>query len=316
VLALLLAKRVAWDDRPLPRRFRVDGGFYRDAARRFLVTGAASGVGRHLVRALQRRGHRVVATDVNVAALADASARDGWSAELVTTMRLDVTSDEEWRDVTARAVQALGGGLDVLLNVAGVLQPSTVLDATARQVHAHVDVNVKGVVLGTMHASRVMAAQVRSGELPRGGHIINFASLGAVAPVSGVSLYVGTKYACRGFSLCAAKDLFDHGVFVTVVMPDAIQTPMLTLQLDYEETTIAFSGGSLTLDDVERVVFDRVLPHRPREVLIPTSWLRGKMARLADVFSATLVIAWAEQFMRWRGRRSQKRLVGTLFGEA
>jgi len=51
-------------------------------------------------------------------------------------------------------------------------------------------------------------------------------------------------------------------------------------------------------------------------VLIPTSWLRGKMARLADVFSATLVIAWAEQFMRWRGRRSQKRLVGTLFGEA
>jgi hypothetical protein len=75
----------------------------------------------------------------------------------------------------------------VCLNIAGFLAPHTVQDATTREVHLHVDVNLKGVVFGTRCVALAM--------VDRGikGHIVNMSSLGAVAPVSGVTMYIATK---------------------------------------------------------------------------------------------------------------------------
>ena len=305
VALLLLLRWAAWDEAPLAAAFSLGEGFYaastghQQRRRRFVVTGAGSGVGRRMVGAVVRRGHAVVALDVNAAAREDA-----WDLEAVTMLRADVTREQDWEQAVVVATRKLGG-VDVLMNVAGYLKPASTVDVTPRDIHMHIDVNVKGVMLGTVAFARLMAKQVASGELPCGGHIVNFSSLGAIAPVSGVGLYIGSKAACRSFSLCAAKDLAPLGVFVTAVCPDAIQTPMVDLQLHYKESSMAFSGGILTLDDVEEAIFSDVLPNRPREVLLPTSVVRGKMARLADVFSGTLVIAWAEAFMRARGEREQ-----------
>jgi 3-oxoacyl-[acyl-carrier protein] reductase len=56
---------------------------------------------------------------------------------------------------------------------------------------------------------------------------------------------VRPRFGCRGFSLCASKDLDPLGVCVTCVLPDAVQTPMADLQLDFDEASMAFSGGDL-----------------------------------------------------------------------
>jgi 3-oxoacyl-[acyl-carrier protein] reductase len=65
------------------------------------------------------------------------------------------------------------------------------------------------------------------------------------------------------------------------VMPDAVETPMLDLQVDYEEAALTFSGSKpLTIDEVERVIMGEVLQRRPLEVTIPTS--RGLLARAAN----------------------------------
>ena len=89
-------------------------------------------------------------------------------------------------------------------------------------------------------------------------------------------------------------------------MPDAIQTPMVDLQLHYEESAMAYSGKILTLVDVERTLVNRVLPSREREVLIPTSLVRGIGARLADVFSGSLLLNYVELIMRQKGIQTQQ----------
>ena len=100
----------------------------------FLLTGCASGIGRHLTRALSTLGHQVVATDINEAGLT--------------------------------AAAAAFGRLDVLLNIAGYLLPGWCWELDAAQLDRHLDINVKGV----MHGVTVLGKYfVRKGK----GHIIN-----------------------------------------------------------------------------------------------------------------------------------------------
>ena len=92
----------------------------------------------------------------------------------------------------------------------------------------------------------------------------------------------------RGFTLAAAQELAPHGVKVTLVMPDAVETPMLDLQVDYEQAAMTFSGPkALTVEDIERAILDVVLPEAPLELPIPFS--RGAIARLATFLPAAVV---------------------------
>src|SRR6185295_6401487 len=102
------------------------------------------------------------------------------------------------------------------------------------------------------------------------GHIVNIGSLASLSPVPGLSLYVASKFAVRGFTLSAAMELREHGVSVTLIMPDAVETPMLDKQVAYKEAAMTFSGQRpLTVHDIERLIVDTVLPYKPLEAAIP-----------------------------------------------
>lgn len=259
-----------------------------------LITGAASGIGCHLVTLLDREGHRVWATGHDTQALRQSATASGWS-ERVRIQPLDVTREADW-DAAMHAVTERDGPLDILLNNAGVLQPAWVHEIEADDIDRHLAVNVRGVILGTRAAARVM--------LPAGqGHIINIASLAGLAPIPGISLYSASKFAVRGFTLAAATELQSHGVHVTCVMPDAVQTPMLDLQTDYEEAAMTFSGRRpLTTEDIGRAIRDVVLPRRPLEIALPLD--RGLMARIGgSVPGLSRLIVPA---LRRRGRERQE----------
>lgn len=239
----------------------------------FFLTGAASGIGRHLTQAIARRGHRVLAADVAAEALERARREDAWPDAQVKTAVLDVRDEAAWRAGLSLALSTFGH-VDVLLNVAGALRPGHVWETTAADVDLHLDVNVKGVV----HGMRIVGGHF----LERGrGHIVNFGSLASLAPVPGLTLYSASKFAVRGLSLAAGQELGDRGVAVSLVMPDAVATPMLDLQVDYAQAALTFSGSEpLTVVDVERALFERVLVERPVELAIP--WSRGMLARVAN----------------------------------
>jgi 3-oxoacyl-[acyl-carrier protein] reductase len=266
----------------------------------FVLTGCASGIGRHMADVLVARGHRVFATDIDVDVLTRHAGSQAWPADRTRVCRLDVRDAEAWDEVIRQAVEAFGH-LDVLMNIAGYLRPGLVHETPHDEVHRQIDVNTKGVIFGTRAAARYMVQQ-------RCGHIINVGSFSSLAPIPGIAVYCASKYAVRGFSLAAAQELRSFGVYVSLVCPEVVRTPMLDLQKDYPESAAVFSAPRfLSPEDVADVILNRVLPHKPLEVFIPR--VRGRLLRLLDAFPRLTRIAWP--ILRKRGLARQRQIRGS-----
>lgn len=268
-------------------------------AQTFVLTGCASGIGQHLADVLIAQGHRVLATDINLAALEEHARTQDWPTERTRVRRLDVRDAAAWAEVLQEAVSTFGS-VDVLVNVAGYLRPGWVHETAVEEVDRHFDINAKGVIFGTQAAARLMVQQ-------RQGHIINFASLAALAPIPGITLYSASKYAVRAFSIATAQELRPYGVHVSVICPDAVQTPMFDLQKGYDEAVLTFTAPKLLqVDDIARLILEQVLPRKPLEVFVPAR--RGWLARFVDLFPAASSVLLP--FFRWRARIRQARLRG------
>lgn len=230
-----------------------------------IVSGAAGGIGQELVSGLSKAGAIVVATDVDEVALKKITATR------VQTIKGDVRKADDWEKVFADA-EALGP-VYALINAVGVLKPGYLDAISSKDVDFHIDINVKGVILGSSIAAREFKKQGR-------GHIINIASLAGVAPIPGIALYSASKFAVRGFTLALAAEVKEAGVLVTVVCPDAVKTPMLDLQKDYPEAALTFSGSApLTPADVAEAII-AVLGKDEIEITLP--FWRGVMAKTAS----------------------------------
>ena len=88
-------------------------------------------------------------------------------------------------------------------------------------------------------------------------------------------------------------------------MPDAVATPMADLQLLHDESTMAYSGGILTLDQLERCLLDDVLLARPLERRLGATYVRQWGAAFADNFPSSRAVEWTEADMRRKGRAAQ-----------
>jgi 3-oxoacyl-[acyl-carrier protein] reductase len=240
-----------------------------------IVTGAAGGIGCRLVTLLAEAGHAVIATDVDERRLDDSAQECDWIRLRVLACPHDVTNPQSWSDLLSLSDEHFGP-LDALVNVAGVLRCEPVHEITAESVALQVDVNTKGVILGTQAAAAAMIPRRR-------GRIVNIASMAALAPIPGIAVYSASKFAVRGFSLAAAQELEPHGVHVSVVCPDAVDTSMVDYQLDHAGGAMTFSAPRiLSVDEVARAIVV-LLSGKPRfELLLPRS--RGWLAKLSMFF--------------------------------
>lgn len=263
-----------------------------------VITGAARGIGRHFAGEMAKHGYRLVLTDVDYEDLSGAFE----ATDNLVLLEHDIRDRGHWQAVLDE-VERRFGRLDYLVNNAGVIQPGHAWEAELDDIDRQIDVNVKGLMYGTLLASRAMRKRGR-------GHIINVASLTGVAPISGLDIYSASKFAVRGFSLAVAHGLHGTGVAVTVICPDLVDTAMLDLQLDYDASALAFSGSrALAVEDVSRALF-RVMETRPMELNLPRSrgWLAkiGNLApRLATVLSRTLTSKGLKTMARMRKERDE-----------
>jgi 3-oxoacyl-[acyl-carrier protein] reductase len=242
-----------------------------------VVTGCASGIGKHLASRLISRGDRVVATDVNEPALREAASSEGWpDGDRLVLSRLDVRDADAWQDTIQIAVERWGR-IDVVFNVAGYLVPVWAHRATAEDVHRTIDVNTKGMIFGTNTAVRQMIHQ-------KAGHVINVASLAGIIPVPGIAIYSASKHAARAYSIAVAQEVRPHNVFVTAVCPTVVKTPMMDIQIDREEAAYTFSGKrALTVDEVVNAILNRALVKKPLELVLDVPRTgQGLAAKLAN----------------------------------
>ena len=179
-----------------------------------VVTGAASGMGRATTALLRGEGAVVYAADRNPDALEESCAATG-AVACVT----DVSVSRECDALVARAVDEQGR-LDGVVNFAGVLKRTGVLDCTDEEFDFVMNVNAKGCFYLCRAAARVMKEQGY-------GSIVNISSIWSDIGAAGVLAYCASKGAVSQITRSAALDLAGSGVRVNEVRPGETNTPML-----------------------------------------------------------------------------------------
>jgi 3-oxoacyl-[acyl-carrier protein] reductase len=261
-----------------------------------IITGAASGVGRHFATELRRRRPQMglVLVDVDGERLAESFQ----PAEHVVLEAFDIRSVEEWQRVVDETIGRFGA-IDYLCNIAGIDRSAMFIDQPLGNIDALVDINLKGSLYGMRIVAGHMAAR-------GSGHIINMASLAGVTPTPGTSIYSATKFGLRAVSIAAAVELRSRGVYVTVICPDLIDTALLDQHLDNQDAeavALIFSGSrALTADEVSEAIF-RAMRDRPLEIDLPFS--RGLLSKLSSAVPGVLLMLYEP--LKRRGIRQLER---------
>lgn len=191
------------------------------AGKRVLVTGAASGIGRAVALRLAADGAVLFLTDVNPEGLgATVEAARAAGAEVAEYRALDITDYDAvagfGADIHTRHL-----AMDAVMNVAGVSVWGTVDQLTHRQWRAMVDVNL----MGPIHVIETFVPpMVAAG---RGGHLVNVSSAAGLLALPWHAAYSASKYGLRGLSEVLRFDLARHRIGVSVVVPGAVNTPLV-----------------------------------------------------------------------------------------
>jgi 3alpha(or 20beta)-hydroxysteroid dehydrogenase len=185
-----------------------------------LVTGAAGGIGAAAARRLAREGARLLLTDADVAGARRVAKELG--DERAAALGHDVTSEEQWQAVLAHALEA-HGRVDVLLNNAGVFLAKPLTETSVEEFRRVLDVNVTGVFLGMRTVAPAMIER-------HAGSVINISSVAGLIGPPFLTAYAASKWAVRGMTKVAAKELAQSGVRVNSLHPGQIDTDMNTRQ--------------------------------------------------------------------------------------
>jgi meso-butanediol dehydrogenase/(S,S)-butanediol dehydrogenase/diacetyl reductase len=185
-----------------------------------LVTGGGQGIGQAIVERFHADGFRVAIADLNMDtanAVADKLGGKDGGAIAVPVNVADRDSAFAAVDTTVREL----AGFDVIVNNAGIAPQSPIEDITPESLAKIFSINFNGVVWGTQAATKALR------ELGHGGKIISAASQAGHEGNPGIALYSATKFAVRGFSQTAAKDLAQYGITVNTYAPGIVRTPLM-----------------------------------------------------------------------------------------
>jgi 3alpha(or 20beta)-hydroxysteroid dehydrogenase len=180
-----------------------------------LITGSAGGIGAAAARRMAAEGARLLLSDADGDRAQALAAELGEGAEGIAH---DVTSEERWQVVIERALE-LHGHIDVLLNNAGIFLAAPLTETSLAVFRRLIDVNVTGVFLGMRTVAPAMIER-------RAGSVINVSSVAGLMGPPMLTAYAASKWAVRGMSKVAAKELAQFGVRVNSLHPGQIDTDM------------------------------------------------------------------------------------------
>lgn len=234
-----------------------------------LVTGGRGGIGRAICERFAREGARVFAADLS----ADGSLQDG--ATPADFLKLDVTSEDSVKAAFDQ-VRDQAGGLDILVNAAGIEIEKTIEDTSLEEWNRIFAVNVTGTFLVSKHALPLLRLSKAVG----GASVINFGSYDGFIADPGLAAYCATKGAVHALTRAMACDHGPEGIRVNAICPGYVDTPML--QSFFEGEGSGGDGG--TIESLQQAVRD-VHPMRtygtPDDMANLVNWLASDEARYA-----------------------------------
>lgn len=181
-----------------------------------IVTGGAMGLGEALCEEMGRCGATVVVADIDGDAARQVAGRLAESGVPAVAVRVDVADEAEVANLIERTV-AEYGRVDYMINNAGIAIGGDSRDLSMQQWRRVIDVDLLGVLYGTVHAYQVMAGQGH-------GHIVNVSSLSGLIPQPGNVPYCTSKHGIVGLSLSLRAEGTDLGVKVSAACPGDMKT--------------------------------------------------------------------------------------------
>lgn len=182
-----------------------------------VVTGGAQGLGLAIAKRFIGEGARVVLGDVNLEAT-EAAAQELGGPEVAIAVRCDVTSSAEVEALVQAAVERFGG-LDIMVNNAGITRDATLRKMTEEQFDQVIAVHLKGTWNGTKSAAAIMRENKR-------GAIVNMSSISGKVGLVGQTNYSAAKAGIVGMTKASAKELAHLGVRVNAIQPGLIRSAM------------------------------------------------------------------------------------------
>ncbi len=233
----------------------------RHSGKTAVVTGGANGIGRGIVERLHADGANVVIADIDMASATALADTLGANAQAIET---DVREEAALSSCVTQAVEQFGD-LNIMVNNAGYIMFSPIVETAAEDWRRMMDVNINGIFLGTKVGAQHMIAQ------GKGGIIVNASSGGGRKGVPNFAHYCATKAAIIMMSQAAAGELAPHRIRVNCYTPGHVETPMMSGLLD----KIA-GAQDLTRDDAYQALKDEVPWGRwgkVEDVAAAVSWL-------------------------------------------
>ncbi|WP_227997838.1 SDR family NAD(P)-dependent oxidoreductase [Nocardia australiensis] len=229
----------------------------RYEGRRVFVTGAGSGIGQGIALRLLDEGAQLVAADIDQPGLEITAAKAGDAADRLRTVQVNIADPDSVRTATSEALEFLGG-LDVLVNAAGILRPGRTHEMPLEIWNQTITVNLTGTFLMTQSA---LPALLESGH----GVVVNLSSTAAYQAAPYLAAYAASKGGVAAFTHSIALEYAKQGLRAVNIVPAGITSGITTKSiLDQPEgfdpslfarLTGWLNGGALgTPDDIAGVV--------------------------------------------------------------
>lgn len=185
-----------------------------------VVTGASRGIGKACAVAFAKRGYDVAVNYASNEIAAQETVRELTALGVrAVAIRANTAELAEVKDLFRTAMRELGG-IDVLVNNAGVVDDRYLLMLTEESLERSLDINIKGYFHCAQQAALKMMRK-------KSGVIINISSVSAVLAIAGQSVYSATKGAVNAMTATLAKELAPYGIRVNAVAPGFVETQML-----------------------------------------------------------------------------------------
>lgn len=241
-----------------------------------LITGGGSGIGRELVLNLLSKGAKVIAVDINWAALQETLKLSGASDPNLSLFAADITDSTAVDELVGHAI-AKNGHVDAIINNAGIIQPFVDLkDLDYKIIKRVIDVNL----YGTLFVTKAFLPHLLS--RPE-GHIVNISSMGGFLPVPGQTVYGATKAAVKLLTEGLHSELQHTNVHVTVVFPGAVATNItansgVTMNMVQKSNQASAESKILTPEKAAEIIV-RGIEHNEYQVYV------GSDSRFLGIFN-------------------------------
>ncbi|MBA1434106.1 (S)-acetoin forming diacetyl reductase [Bombilactobacillus bombi] len=229
------------------------------------VTGAAQGIGAAIARRLSKDGFSIAVADLNITGAQQIAQEINQTGQAVA-LKVDVADRQQVFDAVDKT-QKLLGDLNVMVNNAGI-GPTTPLESITPEQFAQVyKINVGSVYWGIQAAVKAFKSQ------GHGGKIINASSQAGQVGSPNLGLYSGTKFAIRGITQVAAKDLAKDGITVNAYCPGIVKTPMLK-DIAHKKAQVQGKDDAWMMDQyAKNITLGRL--SNPEDVAACVSYLAG-----------------------------------------